>query len=200
MRLIACYAFLSTLAVPLTSLSEPVEFTVDKWHTRIYFSVSHMGLSSFDGRFTEHNIQFMFDQENLENSSVEVTVPVGSIDTFSPELNSKMGDEMFFDSANYPNMHFVSTELQQLDATHAVMTGDMTIRGTTLPVRFDVTINDVVQHPYYGLNNAGFTATATIDSRAFEVNQLPEWMVGSNVDIRIEMEAFEGDRVPYYSE
>ena len=37
------------------------------------------------------------------------------------------------------------------------------------------------------------------EHRVFGI-QLPEWMVGSDVDIRVEMEAFEGDRVPYYSE
>ena len=180
--------------------AEPVQYTADKWHTRIYFTVNHMGLSNFSGRFLEHDIQFIFDEENLENSRVEVTVPVSSIDTFSPELNSKMGDEGFFESKNHPTLHFISTNVEQIDATHARLTGDMTIKGVTLTVAFDVSFNGKVLHPLFNLNNAGFTATATIDNRAFKVNPLPEWMLSSDTKIRIEMEAFEGDRVPYYSE
>ena len=80
------------------------------------------------------------------------------------------------------------------------MTGDLTIKDVTLPVTFDVVYNNKVLHPFYDINNIGFTATADIDSRAFKVNPLPEWMLSSSVEVRIEMEAFEGERVPYYSE
>lgn len=200
MRQSGCAILLSMLAFPLVARPEPVQYTVDKWHTRIYFSISHMGLSEFSGRFLEYDVAFVFDEENMANSNVEVTVPVASIDTFSPELNSKIGDEMFFDIANHPEMHFLSTEIEQVDARHAMMTGDLTIKGTTLPVTFDVQFNDKVMHPFYSRNNAGFSATATIDSRAYDVNRLPDWMVGSDVSIRIELEAFEGDGVPYYSD
>ena len=68
-----------------------------------------------------------------------------------------------------------------------------------MPVAFDVLFNGKILHPRFNLNNAGFTATATIDNRAFKVNPLPEWMLPSDTSIRIEMEAFEGDSVPYYS-
>ncbi|MDH3441603.1 MAG: YceI family protein, partial [Gammaproteobacteria bacterium] len=103
-------------------------------------------------------------------------------------------------AANHPELHFVSRSIEPLDKSRARMTGDMTIKGTTLPVTFDVTFNGKVMHPFYDKNNAGFTATAMIDSREFGVNMLPEWMVGSDVHIRVEMEAFEGDSVPYYSD
>ena len=80
------------------------------------------------------------------------------------------------------------------------MTGNLTIKDVTQPVTFDVTYNGKVMHPFYEINNVGFSATAAIDSRKFGVNPLPEWMLGSQVDIRIELEAFEGERVPYYSD
>ena len=198
MRNAVCGVLLTLFALPV--FAEPVLYTPDRWHTRIYFTLSHMGLSAYSGRFIDYDIDLRFDATEMSNSTVEVTIPVSSIDTFSPELNSKMGDEGFFDTANHPEIHFVSTSIEQIDDTRASMNGDMTIKGTTLPVTFDVTFNGIVMHPYYSLNNAGFTATATISSRDFGVNSLPEWMVSDAVDIRVELEAFEGDRVPYYSE
>jgi len=195
-RVLLTFAF----SLPVLAMAEPAQYTADKWHTRVYFTVQHMGLSNFGGRFIEHEIKFMFDEQNLENSHIEVTIPVSSIDTFSPELNSKMGDEGFFDSTNHPQMHFISTRVEQIDEKHARMTGDLTIKGTTLPTTFDVTFNGKVMHPRFKTNNAGFSAVATIDNRAYGVNPLPEWMLQSDTEIRIEMETFEGDRVPYYSE
>ena len=182
------------------AVAEPVLYTADKWHTRIYFTVDHMGLSHYQGRFKEFDIGFMFDETDFSNSSVEVIVPVSSIDTFSPELNSKMPDEGFFATDNFPHIKFKSTDIEQVDEASARMTGDLTIKDVTLPVTFDVVYNKKVLHPFYDINNIGFTATADIDSRAFKVNPLPEWMLSSSVEVRIEMEAFEGERVPYYSE
>ncbi len=191
---------LALLTVLTFASAEPVLYTPDKWHTRIYFTVEHMGLSHYQGRFKEFDISFMFDEVNMANSSVEVTVPVSSIDTFSPELNSKMPNEGFFEAEKFPEMAFRSTNIEQLDEKRARMTGDLTIKGVTLPVTFEVNYNKKVLHPFFRLNNIGFTAMAQIDSREFGVNPLPDWMLGSTVDIRIEMEAFEGDTVPYYSE
>lgn len=188
------------LLIPMLAQADPVRYTADKWHTRIFFAVDHMGLSTFRGRFTEYDIGFMFDADNLANSSIEVTVPVSSIDTYSPELNSKMPNEMFFNVEEFPVIHFTSTEIVQLDESTAAMTGDLTIKGVTLPITFDVSVNKAVLHPRFNLNNVGFSASGQLDSAAYGVNRLPDWMVGPIVQVQIEMEAFEGNKVPYYSE
>jgi polyisoprenoid-binding protein YceI len=181
-----------------SAYAEPLQYTADKWHTRILFSLNHMGLSNYTGRFLEHDIKFVFDEEDMANSSMEVTVPVSSIDTFSPELNSKMSDESFFNTEDYPNIYFKSKEVTKTGVKTGRLIGDLTIKGKTLPLVLDFTFNGKVMHERFKLNNAGFTATGTLDSRAYDVNPLPIWMVGSIINIRIELEAFEGDRVPYY--
>jgi polyisoprenoid-binding protein YceI len=178
--------------------SEPIVYTPDKWHTRILFSVDHMGLSNYAGRFSGHDFKLVLDEDDIANSTVEVTVPVSSIDTFSPELNNKISGKMFFDADTHPNMHFKSTKVEKTGANTGRMTGDLTIKGKTLPAVFDFTINGKVMHERFHLNNIGFTAMGTVDSRAYGVNNLPVWMVGSIVNVRIELEAFEGEKVPYY--
>lgn len=183
-----------------SALAESVRYTPDRWHTRIYFTISHMGLSNYQGRFIDYDFDFMFDEDDFSKSRIEVTVPIAGIDTFSPELNEKMPRDKFFDAANFPNAHFVSTSIETIDDQHAAMSGDLTIRGVTRVVTFDVSYNNKVMHPYFKLNNVGFTATAEIDSREFGVNTLPDWMLGAKVTLRIEMEAFEGEKIPYYSE
>ena len=110
-----------------------------------------------------------------------------------------MPNPEFFDTENYPTIHFRSTSIEQTGADKAKMIGDLTIKGVTLPIEFDVTYNKKVMHPYYEINNIGFTATGSLDNRKYGVNPLPDWMLASEVDVRIEMEAFEGDKVPYYS-
>jgi polyisoprenoid-binding protein YceI len=200
------WAFLASALICLGALApsgvvfaEARQYTADKWHTRILWNIDHMGMTNYAGRFAEFDIDFIFDEDDMSNSSVEVTVPVRSIDTFSPELNSKMPSDGFFDADEYPVLHFRSTSVQRSGAKTATMVGDMTIKGVTLPVTFYVIYNNGVEHPRFKLHNVGFAATAKIDSRAFGVNPLPPWMVGSIVEVTVQLEAFEGDSVPYYS-
>jgi len=191
---------IALLAMAANAFGYAVRYTPDRWHTRIYFTISHIGLSDYQGRFIDYDFDFMFDEEDFSNSRIEVTVPIAGIDTFSPELNEKMPDEKFFDTGNFQQAHFVSTSIVTVDESHAVLTGDLTIRGISKSVNFDVSYNNKVMHPYFKLNNIGLTATAEINSRDYGVNTLPEWMLGSVVRLRIEMEAFEGEKIPYYSE
>jgi len=195
-----CTVIIVLFLLATSAFAESVRYTPDRWHTRIYFTISHMGLSNYQGRFIDYDFDFMFDEDDFSNSRIEVAVPIAGMDTFSPELNKKMPSEKFFDATNFPSAHFVSTAIETIDENHAAMTGDLTIRGVTRVVTFDVSYNNKVMHPYFKLNNVGFTATAEIDSRDFGVNTLPEWMLGAKVGLRIEMEAFEGEKIPYYSE
>ena len=63
--------FLTAAILPLSAaMADPERSTADRWHTRVYFTVSHMGLSNYRGRFIEHDIDFMFDEDDFGNSSV----------------------------------------------------------------------------------------------------------------------------------
>ena len=193
-------AIIALLTLMADAFGDAVRYTPDRWHTRIFFTISHMGLSNYQGRFIDYQIDFMFDDQDFSNSRIEVTVPIAGIDTFSPELNEKMPTEKFFDAGKFPEAHFVSTSIKNIDPSHALMSGNLTIRGVTRSVDFDVSYNGKVMHPYFKLNNVGLTATGEIDGREFGVNTLPEWMLGAMVKLRIEMAAFEGEKIPYYSE
>ena len=49
--------------------ADPVQYTADKWHTRIFFEVASGSLTKFVSTFREFDIEFMFDEENFEKQS-----------------------------------------------------------------------------------------------------------------------------------
>ena len=176
--------------------ANPVRYTSDRWHTRIYFTISHMGLSHYQGRFIDYDIDFMFDEDDFSNSRIEVTVPINGIDTFSPELNEKMPDEKFFATARFPNAHFVSTAIETIDKNHAAMTGDLTILGITVPVSLDVVFNVIAPHPlgksfarYRGITVAGFSARTTISRSSFGMTH-GQGEKGDTAELTIEVEGW----------
>ena len=50
-------------------------YTVDKAHTSLIFRVSHLGFSTYTGRFTRLDARLQFDPANLATSRVDVRVP-----------------------------------------------------------------------------------------------------------------------------
>ncbi len=162
-------------------------FDFDKSHTEIYFKISHLGYSTTIGRFDTFEGSLSFDEQNPANSSVEVTIPVSSINMNHKPKEDHMQKDDFFDSANHPNITFASSSVTVVDDSTLAVNGDLTIRGTSLPVTLDVTINKVGKHPFKDDYVAGFTANTTIKRSDYGVSAyLP--LVGDEVKITISTE------------
>ena len=56
------------------------EYRLDKDHASIVFKVDHMGFSKFIGRFNRFDASLDFDPDNIENSSLEATIDMASVD------------------------------------------------------------------------------------------------------------------------
>src|SRR4029078_11119924 len=55
-------------------------YTVDKAHTSLIFRVSHLGFSTYTGRFTRLDAKLKFDPSNVAESRVEVSIAPRSIE------------------------------------------------------------------------------------------------------------------------
>ena len=80
----------------------------------------------------------------------------------------------FSTAERYPEARFVSTHVEPVDADHARVCGDLTLRGVTPPVCLDVTFNALKRHPLPPFRRtAGFSATATLSRKAFGIEPGP---------------------------
>ncbi len=74
----------SPFAVALDSGGAPPvpagAYTLDKSHTSLIFRVSHMGFSTYTGRFTNVDAKLDFEPTRLANSRVNVTIDPRSIE------------------------------------------------------------------------------------------------------------------------
>lgn len=167
------------------------EWTIDPSHTHILFFVNHFGMSDIQGEFLEFDGTFMLDRENPENSSINMTIDVDSLDTGWQERDAHFKSADFFDVGTYPTITFTSTDVEMTGDDTADVTGDLTIKDITMPVTLDVTLNGLQDdHPIREGNQAyaGFTGTTTVLRSDFEVDMFAP-AVSDEVVIRIEMEA-----------
>jgi polyisoprenoid-binding protein YceI len=80
-----------------------------------------------------------YDGKDLTAAKVNATIDVKSISTRVEKRDEHLKTDDFLDVANHPTMTFVSTSITPKGSGKYNMAGNLTIRGTTKPVVFELT-------------------------------------------------------------
>ena len=161
MRLTSALA--GAVALCLSSLASAA-WRLDPAQTHVGFVVDAIGFPQTKGHFAKFVGQLKLDFAQPERSRVDFRVAAASVDVGSPSFDEYLRSDAFFDVAKYPDIAFVSTAVKVVDPHHAVVTGDLTLRGVTRPFTIAVAVDAV---PKAGASRLGFTATGTIPRLAY---------------------------------
>ncbi|MEF9957317.1 MAG: YceI family protein [Acinetobacter sp.] len=179
------------LAVALASsvtLAAPVDYKIDPTHTATVFSWNHLGFSTPSANFTDIQGVIKVDNAKPANSSVEVTIPLSSINSSVAALDKEFQQEAWFNAAKYPNITFKSTKVETKDKKHFKITGDLTVKGVTKPVVLDAVLNKQGEHPMLKVPAIGFNATTSFNRSEFDIGSYVP-MVGDKITVNITTEA-----------
>lgn len=179
------------LAVALAStvtLAAPVDYKIDPTHTATVFSWNHFGFSTPSANFSDIQGVIKVDNAKPANSSVNVTIPLSSVNTNVPALDKEFQEEAWFNAAKYPNITFKSTKVETKDKKNFKITGDLTVKGITKPVVLDAVLNKQGEHPMAKVPAIGFNATTSFNRSDFGLgNYVPN--VGDKITVNITTEA-----------
>ena len=179
---------LSVAIASSVALAAPVDYKIDPTHTATVFSWNHFGFSTPSANFTDIQGVIKVDNAKPANSSVEVTIPLSSVNTNVPALDKEFQEEAWFNAAKYPNITFKSTKVETKDKKHFKITGDLTVKGVTKPVVLDAVLNKQGEHPMAKVPAIGFNATTSFNRSAFGIgNYVPN--VGDKITVNITTEA-----------
>ncbi len=176
-----------TIAVALTSFATYAQtWTVDKAHSKLGFTVTHLLLSEVDGNFKTFDAKITSAKPDLSDAVFDLTADVNSIDTDNERRDGDLKSEKWFDAAKYPTLTFKSKSFQKVDAKKYKMTGDLTMHGVTKPVTLDVTMNGptTMDSPRGKQDKAGFKITGTLKRSDFGVGTAPVAVVSEEVEIK----------------
>lgn len=143
------------------------EYTLDPNHSTVTVRAPRFGLARYVLRFNTLSATLDFNADDPAQSSVEATVATTSLDTpYSGErdFDAELQNSEWLDAAGHPAATFRSTSVEQTGPATARVSGDLTIRGVTHPITFDVTYNrSFRQHPLGGSDHLiGFSATGSL--------------------------------------
>ncbi len=165
---------------------------IDNAHSDIHFTVRHMMITNVRGRFERFTGQVNFDENDLDNSSVEVQIEAASINTRDPQRDAHLRSPDFLNAENYPYVTYVSKQVEVLGQNRGRIYGDLTIRDVTRPVVLDVEFAGLTRSPF-GTTVAGFTAQTHINRKEWGLTwnvalETGGVLVGEDIKIDIELE------------
>ena len=157
-------------------------YSVEPVHTRVLFSVSHMGFSTWYGDFTGASGSLTLDPKTPAKSAVEIHVPVASVSTTNAKLDGELKGDQWLDAAKYPEMVFKSDKVVPTGKDKADVEGQLTLHGVTRPLTLHATFNGAgvnVMDKHY---TVGFEARGQIKRSDFGVKTYVP-LIGDEVDL-----------------
>ena len=180
--------FCLSLAAPLQAA--PEKLTIDKSHTFITFKVSHIGFGWMPGIFTNFDGNISYDPENPAASNANFTVQMPSLTTFHAERDKHLKSDDYLTADEHPTAEFISTAFEPTGEGSGKLHGDLTIKGITKPVTFEVTELAGREDPWGNFRRA-FEAEGDIKLKDFDIDDF-----GGAVEtatIKVSMEAKRGE-------
>ncbi|MEO9180123.1 MAG: YceI family protein [Acidimicrobiales bacterium] len=158
----------STDATASNTLLVAGVYNVDAVHSTVGFIARHLVASKVRGRFTDF-VGTVTIGETLETSSVQATVQAASITTDNEMRDAHLKSPDFLEFETFPTLSFTSTKISAKGADNFELIADLTVKGITKSVTFDLEFLGSGPSMAPGVTIAGFEARAEIDRRDFGV-------------------------------
>jgi polyisoprenoid-binding protein YceI len=164
------------------------QWTVDKGHSKVAFTVNHHGISEVDGYFKKYEATLTSTKPDLSDAVFEMTVETASINTDLEMRDNSLRGEDLFNVEKFPTMTFKSTSFQKKEQNKYIMVGNLTLKGVTKEVTLDVTMNGPVENPNKDAKNIqiGIKVLGKIKRSDFDLGaKLPAAFVSDEIQIRV---------------
>lgn len=162
-------------------------YQLDASHSQILFSVVHIGMTDYYGRFDRMSGALNFDAAQPERSSVSVSIDAASVDTPSSAVEDELRTNVF-NTGQFPSATFQSVSAIRTGPNTGRLTGNLTIRNITRPVILDVTFNGGGDNPLENSYAMGFRATGVIRRSDFGMTSMI-WSSFVSDDVQLVIEA-----------
>ncbi|HGY54992.1 MAG TPA: polyisoprenoid-binding protein [Caldithrix abyssi] len=152
--------------VALAANAQQTRWVIDKAHTNILFTISHMVISDVSGQFHDYEAEILADKPDFSDLKINISIDVKSIDTDNAKRDDHLRSADFFDVAKYPEMTFISKTMKKTGDKTYQLTGDFTMHGITKEITLDVKYSGTITDPW-GNTRAGFKLTGSLNRGDF---------------------------------
>ncbi|MBH2037445.1 MAG: YceI family protein [Pseudomonadales bacterium] len=177
-------AWAMALMLGMTPLAGATEYTrVNPTASKISFTFNQMG-SEVYGTFGKFEATLDFDTANLAAAHTKLVIDMASIDAGSEDANTELQKPAWFNTAQFPQGVFESTQVTDLGDNRYAVKGNLTLRGMTREVQVMV---ELKPESGIGLFNGEFV----LKRDHFKIGE-GEWadtVVSKDIDIKFRVVA-----------
>ena len=158
-------------AAVLPTQAQAAEYVIDTegQHAFIEWRIQHLGYSWLYGRFNDFEGSFEYEDGELDDASVEVTIDMASLDSNHAERDKHLREKDFFYVKEYPQATFKSTDIESTGEDSFLIIGDLTLRGVTKEIEIEAEKIGEGEDPWGGYR-AGFLGTTTLTLKDFGID------------------------------
>ena len=172
---------LAFLFVSVASFAQ--KWSVDKAHSKLVFTLTHMMISEVDGTFKNFDASITSSKEDFSDAVFELTADMKAVTTNNEMRDGHLQKPDMFDTEKFPTMTFKSTSIKSEGGNKYKMMGDLTLKGVTKPITLQLMLIGKGKNRQ-GKDLAGFKATGTIKRTDFGVGAMPGAVVSEDVELR----------------
>jgi polyisoprenoid-binding protein YceI len=175
---------ISLLAIALftTIAVSAQKWTLDKAHSKLTFTVTHLLMSEVDGVFKSFDASITSSKEDFSDASFELSADLTKVTTNNDMRDGHLQKEDIFDTAKYPTMTFKSTGIKSAGGNKYILMGNLTMKGVTKPVTLSLTKLGTGTNRQ-GKKLVGLKVTGTIKRTDFGVGAMPAAVVAEDVEL-----------------
>ncbi|HEX2396007.1 MAG TPA: YceI family protein, partial [Bacteroidales bacterium] len=89
-------------------MNNTTTWVIDPAHSEVFFKVKHLVITTVTGSFEKFEGKMISPSDNFNNSVVEFSADVASINTNAPDRDKHLKSADFFDSEKHPKVEFRS--------------------------------------------------------------------------------------------
>lgn len=186
--------FLIAVIVTLASgsFAQTTTWKDDPMHSKLTFTVTHMGFSSIFGLFQKFETTIISSKPDFSDAKFLLSAEVSSVNTEVKMRDDDLRSPNFFDAAKYPLMTFKSTSIVNTTGMkdRFKVTGDLTMHGVTKSVTMDLWFRGTHEDAMSKKTKAGIQLTGIINRSDFNIGPPDPFDISTDVMIKADGEFF----------
>lgn len=144
--------------------AQETNWVIDPTHSKVSFKVKHLMISNVLGSFREFEGTATTEGDDFPTAQISFSLNVSSIDTEVADRDAHLKSADFFDAEKFPKIIFSGYGMKDLGDDIYELTGDLTIKDVTKPVKLQAEFGGIGTDPW-GNVKAGFSVSGKINRK-----------------------------------
>lgn len=150
-------------------MEKEFKWVIDPAHSEISFKAKHLMITNIKGSFKDFEANVYSTGDDFISADIDIWINPASIDTGNEERDKHLKGPDFFDVEHHKEINFTAHSYEKAETDKYKLTGDLTIKGLTKRVTFEVVFQGMMKDPW-GNDKAGFTITGKINRKDWDLN------------------------------